>query len=440
MNTFSFIFGLIIGLCICYWQRNRIDSQLQQLLKGAPYPVDFSTSLPLLSLVRREMHYLHDKQQQLEQELFTQLSILEQAPIGYLEVDLDNHLLKCNQQAKELLKIDRWQIGQVRLLLELVRSYELDQLIELTRQTQRSQVKEWFFYSSQYYLNDASEATNKNKSNINKSTALKAYSYPLPDDKICVFIENQQPLAEISQSHERAFSDLTHELRTPLTSISLVAETLQKRLQNPEKHWVEQMLKEINRLIKLIENCLEFGQLQTNPEQYLNYEILNIKELILSAWQNITPIALRKEINLDYQGLDDIFLEGDAARLTQVFLNLFNNCIKYSAVKEMILVKVSPLQEINELEEISIDVIDSGIGFSEIDLPYIFQRLYRGDLSRTRQGADTSSLTQGSGLGLSIAQQIIKAHQGSIIAKNHPQTGGAWIQIILPLKKPANLS
>lgn len=440
MNTFSFIFGLVVGLCICYWQRSHINSQLEQLLKGAPYQVDLSTSLPLLSLVRREINYLYEKQQQLEQELFTQSSILEKAPMGYLEVDLDNHLLKCNQQAKELLKIDRWQSGQIRLLLELVRSYELDQLIEITRKTQKSQIKEWFFYPSQYYLNKSLETTLKNKVNINSSIALKAYSYPLPDEKVCVFIENQQPLAEISQSHDRAFSDLTHELRTPLTSISLVAETLQKRLQNPEKHWVEQMLKEIHRLIKLIENFLEFGHLQAKPEQYLDYEILNIKDLVLSAWQSIAPIAQQKEITLNYQGLEDIFLEADPSRLTQVFLNLFNNCLKYSSVATDILVKVTPLCEINELEKILIDVIDSGIGFSETDLPYIFQRLYRGDLSRTRQGNDNDSLTQGSGLGLSIAQQIIQAHQGTIIAKNHPQTGGAWIQIILPLKKLTNLS
>ena len=433
MNTFSFIAGLVLGLVICYWQRMRINNQLYQLLKTSPYPVDFSTALPLLSLVRREIHYLYEKQQQLELEVLTQSSILETAPIGYLEVDLDNHLLKCNQQAKELLKIDRWQIGQMRLLLELVRSYELDQLIEITRKTQRPHVKEWFFYPTQYSLNDATEKTLKNKFNINKSTALKAHSYPLPDEKVCVFLENQQQLAELVQSHDRAFSDLTHELRTPLTSISLVAETLEKRLQNPEKRWVEQMLKEVNRLIKLIQNYLEINQLQTNPDQ-LNYELVNVKDLILSAWQSILPIAQQKKVTLNYQGLEEYLIEGDAARLTQVFLNLFNNCIKYSSNQDTILVQVASETENNEIEQIQIDFIDSGVGFLETDLPYVFQRLYRGDLSRTRQD-DTDSLTPGCGLGLSISQQIIQAHQGLIIAKNHPQTGGAWVTIVLPLKK-----
>lgn len=436
MNTFSFIFGLVVGLALCYWQRQLFNSQLRQLLKSLPYPVDFSTALPLLSLVRREMHFLHQKQQELEADLSTQASILETAPIGYLIVDLDNHLLLCNQQAQNLLKIDRWQPDQVRLLLELVRSYELDRLIEETRQTKIPRVKEWIFYPPQYSLYSSPETTKQARVNISRSIALKAYGFPLSDEKVCVFIENQQALAELSRSHDRAFSDLTHELRTPLTSISLVAETLYKRLENPEKRWVEQMLKEVNRLIKLIQDWLEIGQIQANPSQYLNYEIFNVKQLLLSAWQSILPVAQQTNITLNYQGSEDLYLEGDPYRLTQVFLNLFDNCVKYSSSGEMIMVTVTLLENENELEQIQMDVIDSGMGFSETDLPYIFQRLYRGDSSRTRQGADSSSPSPGSGLGLSIAQQIIQAHRGSIIAKNHPQTGGAWIQIILPMRKP----
>lgn len=431
MNTSCLIFGLILGLVIFYWQRYHFYRQLKQILKSSPYPVDLSTALPLLSIVRREMNYFHERQQQLEQEVLTQASILEKAPIGYLEVDLDNHLLKCNQQARELLQIDRWQIGQLRLLLELVRSYELDQLIETTRHTQTPQIKEWFFYPTQYSLNQ-SIIHQSPKVNINKSTALKAYSYPLREEKVCVFLENQQFLAELVQSHDRAFSDLTHELRTPLTSISLVAETLQKRLQNPEKRWVEQMLKEINRLIKLVQNYLEISQLQNNPEQALDYENVNIKSLVLAAWQSVLPIA-QQEVTLDYQGSDDVMIEGDPYRLTQVFFNLFNNCIKHSANQDSVLVQVHTFLK-PEIKQVQIDVIDSGIGFLETDLPYVFQRLYQGDLSRTRQG-DTNYLTSGCGLGLSIVQQIIQAHRGTITAKNHPETGGAWLQIFLPLNR-----
>ena len=85
----------------------------------------------------------------------------------------------------------------------------------------------------------------------------------------------------------------------------------------------------------------------------------------------------------------------------------------------------------------TINIIDSGSGFSNSDLPHVFERLYRGDRSRTRESASISaapksSLSSGSGLGLAIVQQIVLAHGGSVKAMNHPDTGGAWIQIELP--------
>ncbi|MGB3693171.1 MAG: sensor histidine kinase, partial [Spirulinaceae cyanobacterium] len=84
-----------------------------------------------------------------------------------------------------------------------------------------------------------------------------------------------------------------------------------------------------------------------------------------------------------------------------------------------------------------------GSGFSEADLPYVFERLYRGDTSRQRQDSDYQGspalpISSGSGLGLAIVQEIVKAHGGSIEAKNHPQIGGGWLQIQLPLMGNTN--
>jgi two-component system phosphate regulon sensor histidine kinase PhoR len=82
---------------------------------------------------------------------------------------------------------------------------------------------------------------------------------------------------------------------------------------------------------------------------------------------------------------------------------------------------------------LEINIIDSGVGFAQEDLPYIFQRFYRGDKARSRsiKGEEDSTL-DGSGLGLAIVDQILAAHGGTIKAMNHPQTGGAWLQIHLP--------
>ena len=77
-----------------------------------------------------------------------------------------------------------------------------------------------------------------------------------------------------------------------------------------------------------------------------------------------------------------------------------------------------------------LDVFDCGDGFLEKDLPHVFERFYRSDTSRTRSG--DPAISNGTGLGLSIVQKIVESHQGKVQAKNHPDTGGAWLQVWLP--------
>lgn len=446
MTFVAFILGLALGIGFYLWKQYQFKRQLAQILNASSDTVDLMTSLPSSSLIRREMSYLEGQCQSLKKELQTWQTLLEEAPIGYLQVDEENQLLWCNRQARELLKIDRWQPGQMRLMLELVRSYELDQLIEQTRSSQIAQRQEWTYYPTTYH---AAERTfldpSKTPSFYEKSIALKAYSYPLLEGRVGVFLENRQPLVELSQSRDRAFSDLTHELRTPLTSISLVTEALQKRLSDPERRWVEQMSKETSRLIDLVQQWLDLSQMQESPHQYLSYQSVELRELILSAWQSLAPLAQQKEITLVYTGADACYLRADYGRLTQVFVNLFDNSIKHSPASSSVRVEVEKLSSSlgenstanGETDELKINIIDSGSGFLESDLPHVFDRLYRGDLSRARDAVSTS-LTEtlpyrtGSGLGLAIAQEIILAHNGSITAQNHPVTGGAWLQIKLP--------
>ncbi|ACK67426.1 histidine kinase [Rippkaea orientalis PCC 8801] len=407
------------------WNYYRFKSQLQKILIASPDTKDLASSLSAVSLVRREILYLQQQCQQQTETLQQQQQILDLLPIGYLHIDQDNQLLWCNPQAQQLLKLDRWQPGQVRLLLELVRSYELDQQIQRTRQRQTPQTKEWVFYPPNY---DNQLLSGDRPISI----SLKASSYPLKQGEVAVFLENQQPLLELSQSRDRAFSDLTHELRTPLTAISLVAETLQNRLENPERRWINQLLSETQRLIKLVEDWLDLSQLGENHSQTLTCESLDLGELIQSAWQSLAPLAQKTQVTLNFRELTELTFSGDRARLFQVFLNIFDNSLKHSPPNGVIEVT---LQLTPDDQSIQIDIIDQGSGFLEKDLPYIFDRLYRGEPSRVRQGTDPESRRQGSGLGLAIALEIIKAHGGNITAKNHPETGGGWIQLILPLQR-----
>lgn len=436
MNAIEFLIGLSLGLGCCVWQHYFWRRKLKKLIKSFSSQDNSSISLPPLYLVRREIEQLEQEKRQAAQERDNWQRLIDRAPIGYLLVDEENQLLWCNQQARTLLKLDRWRWGEVRLLLELVRSYELDRLIEQTRKSQQPQQKEWIFYFTRHASAKEEISTSvddQTSSKTVKAIALWGHSFPLTDRKVGVFLINQQPIVELSQSRDRAISDLSHELKTPLTSISLVGENLLNRLQNPEKRWVEQMLQETNRLINLVQEWLDLTQLDADATKILKYEPIVLPELISSVWQTLEPIAKKKQITLTQLGETSLSIKADRSRLIQVFLNLLDNAIKHSPISGNITLCFA--KELIENEDTSyqavVDVIDSGKGFTNSDLPYVFERLYRGERSRNRQLNDSG----GSGLGLAIVQQIIQAHGGSIEAKNHPQLGGAWLRVKLP-KKP----
>ena len=433
MAAIDFVFGLAVGLGIYAIQQYRFKQQLKQTLRSYTDREDSEISLPLKSLIRRELSLLKQQRKQTEKDRQTWQNLIEQAPIGYLQVDADNQLLGCNQTARDLLRIDSRRSLEVRLLLELVRSYDLDVLIEKTRSTQSCQTKEWTFYFTRYVSEDTQFDTHPRQSlqKAVESVALKGYGFPLSNRQVGVFIENRQLLVELSRSRDRTVSDLTHELRTPLTSISLVAENLLRRLQNPERRWVEQMLRETNRLIELVQEWLDLTELQNAPHRALKYETVELHDLVQSVWQTLEPIAKRKQITLLYEGDRHLTICADRSRLIQVFLNLLDNAIKHSLPQKEILVRIEPYPP----KKIQIDVIDSGLGFNTSDLPHIFERLYRGDKSRVRKAEGDSPPAEGSGLGLAIVEQIVKTHGGKISAKNHPQIGGAWLEIILPKDK-----
>lgn len=415
-----------LGLSICLWLWHSI--QFHRYFGRS----DYSKRKSFVLGWRYKFARLKERQQSLEQELLSLQNLLENAPSGYLQVDEENQLLWCNQQARQILSLEKWQPGQVRLLLEVVRSYELDRLVEKTRDRNSSQQKEWVFHPS---------CENAEAMLEQKSVVLRATGLPLPQGQVGVFLENRQQLLEISQARDRAFSDLAHELRTPLTSMRLVVETLQDRVDAPIARWVNLLLKEVDRLIDLVQSWLDLTRLESNPATQLNCQPLEIQTLINSVWESLEPIAQRQKVQLAFTNVDNAWINADKSRLHQVFFNLIHNSIKYSPPNGVVRVEANvniPLEDKNQNKAensplLEINIIDSGVGFAPEDLPHIFQRFYRGDKARSRSiKGDGDSTLDGSGLGLAIVHQILTAHGGTIKAMNHPHTGGAWLQIHLP--------
>lgn len=420
----GFFLGLAVGIGFWVWQQVQLNRYLGQILRPlTSHSIDVALLIPRL---RHQIGLFKEQRQNLQQQLQACEDLLELAPVGYLQVDEENQLLWCNEQAQKLLYLQRWQPGLVRLLLELVRSYELDQLIEQTRDNQQLQVREWVFHPSCENAAAMLEV---------KSLMLRATSLPLPKGEVGVFLENRQPLQDMNQARDRALSDLAHELRTPLTSIRLVVETLQDRLTEPLlNRWVKRLLQEVDRLIHLVQGWLELTQMETNPTIQLHRQPVEVRSLIASVWETLEPLAQVHQIKMAYSGSENLWINADPSRIYQVFLNLLHNSVKYSPNCTTIIVDVKILPRSNNHEPaLEINIIDSGIGFSDADLPHVFERFYRGDQARTRSAMleSGSAAIVGNGLGLAIVRQIVLAHGGSVKAMNHPKTGGAWLQIEL---------
>ncbi len=413
-----FLLGFASGLflfCGCLaWVYFRLRRELAQ--KGFA----LSTGVVLRSLLPlADSSSESDVHQQIQEKDWSH--ILQSAPIGYLEVDEENHLCWGNEQACNLLGIQLRQVDAVpkRLLLQLVRSYELDLLISETRTAEKSLQKKWVFNPS---VPDPLHPVQQ------QGRMLRGHSIFLDNGNIGVFIEDCQEAAILQQQRDRWASDVAHELKTPLTSIRLIVETLYSRVTPELQNWMERLLNEVIRLSNLVQDLLELGQMDSNSSFHLNRQTLDLPQLVQSAWMSLEPLATKRQVSLKYLGPDSLCIQADESRIYRLLLNLLDNSIKYSPTSLEVIVKLEIEHRTAALSYAVIEVIDSGSGFPEKALPHVFDRFYRVDESRARSGGNCG----GSGLGLAIVRQIVLAHQGAISVSNHPVTGGAWVRVTIP--------
>jgi two-component system, OmpR family, phosphate regulon sensor histidine kinase PhoR len=347
--------------------------------------------------------------------------IVELAPMGYLQVDQDNRLAVCNQCAATMMGIVNHQQGLIRkpFLLQLIRSYELDHLVEKTRSQSLGSQVDWVFHPA---IPDPVDPVPQ------IGRPIRACSIYLGHGQVGIFLIDRQEAVAITQQRDRWTSDIAHELKTPLTSIRLVAETLEPRVDPAARIWVERLLSEIERITKLVQDLLELGQMDVGIESVLHLGEVNLSLIVRSVWATLEPLANRKQVKLKYIGDEQLLWQLDESRIYRLLLNLLDNSIKHSPALQSITIKNSVVDS-----NLLIEIIDAGEGFPEEALPHIFDRFYQVDPSRTRSGMDRG----GSGLGLAISRQIVTLHKGAIAAKNHPETGGVWITIALPYQNLA---
>ncbi|MFH0864081.1 MAG: HAMP domain-containing sensor histidine kinase [Candidatus Gottesmanbacteria bacterium] len=217
-----------------------------------------------------------------------------------------------------------------------------------------------------------------------------------------------RPIAEMLDDQSRFITDASHELRTPITSLKSEIEV---NLRNKKltlidaRRVLESNLEETNSLQNLSDRLIKLIKYQKKGNG-LNITNIALAEIISEAIKKVSGLARANNITIINE-TTNYNLEGDKQALTEMLVIFLDNTIKYSHPSS----KVNISSSSND-RNIIFKIADRGIGIEQKDIPYLFERFYRTDKSRTK--SDVS----GYGLGLSIAKQIIDRHQGTIDVKS----------------------
>lgn len=221
-----------------------------------------------------------------------------------------------------------------------------------------------------------------------------------------------KPIKNMMDEQNRFITDASHELKTPLTSLRTELEVAildEKKVTIKEAiRLIKSSISEVISLQGLAENLIELTQQQKRIGQ-IKIEEVSLLEVIEAALKKVIPLAKQKHIII-HNNVDDHLLKGERQSLTELFVILLDNAIKYGTERSE--VKLTSNQTDHH---VLIEIVDTGIGIDKKDLPHIFDRFYRADKSRSQ--------TAGYGLGLSIAKQIVESHKGEISVESKVNKG-----------------
>ncbi len=247
-------------------------------------------------------------------------------------------------------------------------------------------------------------------------------------------------------SRQKQFTaDASHELRTPLTIIDLeTSRMLSNRRSADEYERVLRTIQSENKfMIRLVTNLLALARMDAG-QMSLRFEDVDLGGLVSEVIERMEPLAKAQGVTLVIGELPEITVTGDRSTLAQMFTNLVENAIKYSAGGANPQVDVSSGRREQAGSSLAwVRVHDNGIGIAAEHIPHLFDRFYQADSSRTRkvsaEGEASDAESSGTGLGLAIAQWIAHVHHGEIRVESVVGQGSTF-EVILPAHDPSKIT
>jgi signal transduction histidine kinase len=246
------------------------------------------------------------------------------------------------------------------------------------------------------------------------------------------FVRRQLDQTESERSrYQQAIHWAAHEMRTPLTAIQGSSEIMSRyNLPDEKRHQLSDMINsESKRLARIIQTFLDVERL-AEGQMDLKREPFEAAEMVDACMQRVTPLAERKRIGMSLEGTVDGVLVGDRELMEYAFYNLLTNAVKYSPSGTHIRVFSERVFLERTGGELRLGVQDQGIGMDSKEVQNIFKKFYR------TKGAEASGEV-GTGIGLSIVEQIVARHGGRIDVSSEPGKGSCFT-IVMKVHAPAS--
>ena len=244
-----------------------------------------------------------------------------------------------------------------------------------------------------------------------------------------VSFEDQTAAEQVGAIRRDFVANVSHELRTPLTALVGFIETLRGAARDDataRERFLSIMDREAGRMIRLVNDLLSLSRVEADEHRRPadTVELLGLLRSVMTTERDHAAAAGVKLILTADEA--EIRLRGDSDQLTQVFLNLAENGIKYGGAGGEVRISVTRVAREPKLRgpAVVIEVADTGEGIDPIHLPRLTERFYRVDSHRSREQG-------GTGLGLAIVKHIVNRHRGRLKIESEPQKGSKFI-VILP--------
>lgn len=336
-------------------------------------------------------------------------SVLKSISHGILVIDIDGNIILINDEARKMIKSKC--IGKEE-------GKNIKQVIHVEK----------ILNGIEKYI--GSKENNCEKLKLEDETVYKLKIDPvyLQNSKNAIIgsiinIENITEIVKLENMRRDFVANVSHELKTPLTSINGFVETLiinEDLPSDKRNRFLAIIQKESDRLKRLIEDILLLSSIESKNN--LVTENVLLYNVFKEVYEMISYIASSKHIKIYYNFEDEkVAIQAYGDYIKQLFLNLIDNAIKYTPEGGTVIIN-----QFTRNNEITIEVIDNGVGIPKEDQDKIFQRFYRVDKARSRS-------VGGTGLGLAITKHIVNSLQGNIGVESKLGEGSKFI-VTIPTK------